>query len=72
MHGKGVQILLHRHSCTIAKFLRMSPQQFNSVIVEPLGAFDDAAQIFRMGQSIEALEVLSSEAGDNLSPIVIA
>jgi hypothetical protein len=42
------------------------------VIVEPLGTFDDAAQIFCMGQSIEALEVLSSEAGDNRSPIDIA
>ncbi len=72
MHGKGVQILLHRHSCTIAEFLWISPQQFDAVIVEPLGTFDDAAQIFRMGQSIEALEVLSSEAGDNRSPIVIA
>ncbi len=72
VHGKGVQILLHRHSCAIAEFLWISPQQFDAVIVEPLGTFDDAVQIFCVGQSIEALEVLSSEAGDNRSPIVIA
>ena len=72
MHTKGLQILLHRHSCAAAKFLRISAQQFHAVIVEPLGAFDDAAQIFCMGQSIEALEVLSSEAGDKRSMIVIA
>ena len=72
MHGKGVQVLLHRHSCAAAEFLRISAQQFDAVIVEPLGTFDDAAQIFCMGQSIEALEVLSSEAGDNRSPIDIA
>ena len=72
MRGKGLQILLHRHSCAIAKFLRISLQQFDAVIVEPLGTFDDAAQIFCMGQSIEVFDVLSSEAGDNRSPIVIA
>lgn len=72
MHGKGVQILIHCHSCAIAEFLRILPQQVDAVIVEPLGAFDDAAQIVCMGQSIEALEVLLSEAGDNRSPIVIA
>jgi hypothetical protein len=72
MHTKGLQILLHRHSCAGAKFLRISAQQFYAVFVEPLGAFDDAAQIFCMGQSIEALEVLSSEVGDNRSMIVIA
>jgi hypothetical protein len=72
MYSKGVQVLLHRHSCAAAEFLRISAQQFHAVFVEPLGAFDDAAQIFCMGQSIEALEVVSSEAGDNRSPIVIA
>jgi hypothetical protein len=72
MHTKGLQILLHRHSCAAAKFLRILAQQLYAVFVEPLGAFDDAAQIFCMGQSIEALEVLSSEAGDNWSMIVIA
>jgi hypothetical protein len=72
MDGKGVQVLLHRHSCAAAEFLRISAQQFDAVIVEPLGTFDDAAQIFCMGQSIEALQVLSSETGDNRSPIVIA
>jgi hypothetical protein len=72
MHGKGAQILLHRHSCAIAEFLRILPQEFDAVIVEPLGTFDDAAEIVCMGQSIEALEVLLSEAGDNRSPIFIA
>lgn len=48
MHGKGLQIFLHRHTCTIVKILRISPQQFDAVIVEPLGTLDDAAQIFRM------------------------
>jgi hypothetical protein len=72
MHTKGLQILLHRHSCAAAKFLRISAQQFYAVLVEPLGAFDDAAQILCVGQSIEALEVLSSESGDNRSMIVIA
>jgi hypothetical protein len=72
MHGKGLQILLHRHSCPIVEFLRISPQQFDAVIVEPFSTFDDAAQIFRMGQPIEALDVFSSEAGDNRSPFVIA
>ncbi len=72
VYSKGVLILLHRHSCAIAKFLRISPQQFDAVMVEPLGAFDDAQQISCMGQPIEALEVLSSEVGDNRSPIVIA
>jgi hypothetical protein len=41
------------------------------VIVEPLGGFDDAAQISCMGQSIEALEIFSSEVGDYRSPILI-
>jgi hypothetical protein len=72
MHGKSVQILLHGHSCAIAEFLRISLQQFDAVLVEPLGTFDDAAQISCMGQSIEPLEVLLSEAGDDRSPIVIA
>jgi hypothetical protein len=72
VYGKGVPILLHRHSCAIAKFPRISPQQFDAVIVEPLGAFNDAQQISCMGQSIVALEVLSSEAGDNRSLTVIA
>jgi hypothetical protein len=72
MHTKGLPILLHRHSSAAAKFLRISAQQFYAVFVEPLGASDDAAQIFCMGQSIEALEVLSTEAGDNRSMIVIA
>ena len=71
MHSKGVQVLPHRHSCAAAEFLRISAQQFHAVFVEPLGALDDAAQMFCMGQSIEALEVLSSEPGDNRSPIVI-
>jgi hypothetical protein len=72
VYGKGVAILLRRHSWAIAKFLRISPQQFDAVIVEPLGAFNDAQQISCMRQSIVALEVLSSEAGDNRSLIVIA
>jgi hypothetical protein len=62
VHGKGLKILLHSHTCTIEEILRISPQQFDAVIVEPLGASDDAAKIFRMIQSIEALEVLSGEA----------
>ena len=72
VYGEGAQILLHRHSGAIAKFPRISPQQFDAMIVEPLGAFDDVQQISCMGRSIVALEVLSSEAGDNRSLIVIA
>ena len=52
MHGKGAQILLHCHSRAIAEFLRISLQQFYAVLVEPLGTFDDAAQISCVGQSI--------------------
>jgi hypothetical protein len=70
VYAQGMPILLDRHSCAIAEFPRISPQQFDAVIVEPLGAFNDAQQISCMGQSIVALEVLSSEAGD--LPIVTA
>jgi hypothetical protein len=48
MHGQGLKILLHAHTCTIDEIMRISPQQFDAMIVEPLGTPDDAAQIFRM------------------------
>jgi hypothetical protein len=72
MYGKGMQILLHRHSSVMVKFPWISPQQFDSLVVEPLGAFDDAPQISCMGRSIVALEVLPREPGDNRSRILIA
>jgi hypothetical protein len=71
VYGKGLKILLHRHTCTIQEILRISLQKFDAVIVEPLGTSDDAAQIFRMIQSIEALEVPSGEACDDRSATVI-
>jgi hypothetical protein len=47
MHGKGVQVLFHRHSCAGAEFLRMSAQQFDAVIVEPLGTSESRLPLQR-------------------------
>jgi hypothetical protein len=54
------------------KFPGILPQQFDAVIVEPLGGFNDAPQISGMGRSIVALEVFSRESGKNGPRIVIA
>jgi hypothetical protein len=72
VYGEGAQILLHRHSGVMVKFPRILPEQFDAMIVEPLGAFNDAPQISGMGRSIVALEVLSREAGNKRPRIVIA
>ena len=71
VHGKGSKVLLHGHTRTVEEILRIFPQQFDAVIVEPLGTSDDAAQIARMIQSIEALEVLPGEACDDRLATVI-
>jgi hypothetical protein len=71
VHGKRLEILLHGHTCTIEEIVRIPLQQFDAVIVEPLGPSDDAAQIVRVIQSIEALEVFQSEACDDRSATVI-
>lgn len=71
VHGEGLKIFLYSHTCTIEEISRISFQQFDAVLVEPLGTSDDAAQIFRMIQSIEAVEVLSSEACNDRSATVI-
>ena len=71
VHGKRLKILLHGHTCTIEEILRISLQQFDAVIVEPLGASDDAAQIVRMIQAIETLEVFQGEASDDRSATFI-
>jgi hypothetical protein len=72
MHGQSSPVLLHRHSRIVVKFSRMLLQQLDAVIVQPLGAFNDAPQISCMGRSIMALEVFSCETGDDGPRISIA
>jgi hypothetical protein len=72
MGGERLQIFLNRHACDMAELFRIALQQVDALMIEPFGAFDNSAQIFRMRQSIAALEVRVRKTRDNRSPIAIA